>query len=262
METIAPLSPFWTGDPATDLDETRLLAKAVGGADPADPWLVYTTGAGRIPVVTPTALDPERPVTTAVWRTPWPYLPAEIWLRRPGEYAATYQCRMTISLAAMGLIAADGEHAPWTADMGETDETTAAELLAGRLGTAQSKAWEERRDRIARLAAQTWPDGYPLDDLLAACTEMSAVTRAGSAVMSAHAALADQANGDPKHAVATLQATKRLYPDLFDPQGMDPRSVAVWVREHADQAAGMFDWLASAGLADPADVKTAREVLA
>lgn len=70
METIAPLSPFWTGDPATDLEETRVLARAVGGADPADPWLIYTTGAGRIPVVTPTALDPERPATIAVWRTP------------------------------------------------------------------------------------------------------------------------------------------------------------------------------------------------
>lgn len=261
METIAPLSPFWTGDPATDLEETRVLARAVGGADPADPWLIYTTGAGRIPVVTPTALDPERPATIAVWRTPWPYLPADIWMRRPGEYAASYQCRMTLTLAAMGLIEADGQHAPWTADMGEADEAAAQSLTAGRFGTAQSEEWETRRDRIAQLAAQTWPDGYPIDDLLAACIEMSAVVRAGSAVMSAHAALTDQANGDPKRAVATLQAAKRLYPDLFDPQGMDPRSVAIWVREHADRATGMFEWLASAGLAGQEDAAAVKEVL-
>ena len=126
----------------------------------------------------------------------------------------------------------------------------------------QSDISAATRDRVREAVGRVWPDGYPLDDMLADSRVIHLHCVRGSLVLSAQTAIALGSEPDGgQAAVAVLKEISRAYGPLFDPKGNGPKDVAAWVLEHRRWAVDMADLLVRAGLENKGLKDTVERIL-
>lgn len=265
MDTLNDISPYWLGDPTVADDALALVAGMTLGEGEADRGLVYTLPSCPIPVVTPTGAGSERTRLAGLFTLPYPYLPATIWMRRPGEPMGAYQMRLVVALDALRLIQRGGDGHVWFTPLEDApkDEAQVLEYANRFDGVGESAGFDRMRDMVRGRAREAWPHGYPVADHLILGRRLAQVGMLGSVVLAAQRAVAYGREGDElaAHAVLMLKRMRAQYGPLFDPEGMDPAQVAKWVLEHADDALAMLRELADLGLESPDTVKAAEGVL-
>lgn len=266
MDTILDNSPYRCGDPTLARTNLEQLAHACWGEETRpDPALVACLPCTPIPVITPAGAANDRQRGGILFTTPFPYLPAEIWMRRPGEHAGGYQMRLLLALDALDLYATDDDGIWYADNLALPDSADAIRSIAAAFdGLARNDAFDAIRDDYARRAAGAWPDGYPADGEIANSRQLAALCMRGSAVLAGQRALALAAEPDAdarRHSIEILKAAKTEYGPLFA-DDMTPDGIRTWVNSNRTAAFDMLDQLAAAGLEAKATADAAREVFA
>lgn len=250
MDTLFDVSPYWLSDPTVADANLLVLCRGLFGVDSVDPAVAFTLPCCQVPVVMPAGAAPERARGDALWSLPFPYLPADVWMRRPGEHAGAYQMRLLVALDALGFLESD-EDGVWFKDLewAPKDERTAASYRLAFDGVSDDPAFTEACEHVKGLAAGVWSDGYPYGEQAGFARALAALSLDGSAVLAAQRALALASNGgdDMKHAMEILKRAKTVYGDGFASE-LTPDGVRTWLRGNVQRAIRMVDELARAGL--------------
>lgn len=265
---LADISPYWLGDPlVADALGEHTAAMTVGGAPGRDPALVAALPGTPIPVPAPEAYGSERARSAACFDLPFPYLPADVWMRRPAEPLGVWQYRVVHALDLTGLLARGRDDMPVPAPVegAPNGDTAKAERFRSAWdGGPADPDLNAITDRTAKAVAAVWPDGYPVGEEISLAVDLMRLSLSGSAVIAAQRALAfgERDAEDRAYAVRMLARMKEVYGPLFDPKSMEPAAVADWVKANGERAVDLVTQLADTGLeaADTAD--RAREVFA
>lgn len=260
MSYIGNPSPYWCADP-------RMPDRAAGeirdliGNTPDEPPHVHAMPCSPMPVACPCAYGQERHRKLGCMLLPFPWLPADMWMRRPGEPLAGWQTRVLIGMDALGLIDSTEQgrivYTPMEGIPDDPDVVSA--MLASFDGDGTSREADAIRDRMLDKAKQAWPDGYPLAMLMDTSRTIAALGMIASPVLAAHNAVQYAADGQAGEAVELLKATRDAYgPALFDPESMTPDGVRAWRDRNLSKVERLLDALVGAGL-EPAEGK--REIM-
>ncbi|MBT1161774.1 hypothetical protein [Bifidobacterium sp. SO1] len=257
MMIIPDTSPYMLSDPTVMRANRSTIAHALDCPEDA-PWL-HALPMLPLPVIEPMGAYAETDRTLALFLLPYPYLPDDIWMRRPHEPYGAYMLRITIAMDALGLLdATDGgvwfrpvDDAPATAD-------EANAYAAAHDGIADDSRYRGIRDRLEARMDGIWPAGYPIDEQMGFSRTLIGPLMAGCAVLAAQRALALLASDDPDlktRSLPVLKAAQEEYGPLFS-DAHDPNGVRQWMLANRDKAILMGRMLADAGLEadDLADV--------
>jgi hypothetical protein len=267
MDILFDISPYWAGDVLASDAAAKDLASVSIGDGPIDGSALSSLPCSPLAVLTPLAAAPERPERRyGILLTPFPYLPDEVWMRRPGEGLPGYHMRILIALDALGLIEADERDMPRLAaiDGAPEDTASAQAMLAAFDRRGDDGRFDAIRERIAQSARAAWPEGYPADAEMVNGQLIASLSMTGSAVVAAQRAVALGAVGPEgaAQAVALLKRIQESYGPLFDPEAMDPPHIAQWVIANKGRAIDMLSQLADAGFESQSTVDAARQVFA
>ena len=245
------ISPYWCADPRLSAARLTQTTESLLGVKEADPAVIAGGPEALLPLPTQIAYGGERRRLAVLFRLPLPYLPEEILRRGVHEQLGDWRVRLTITLDMLGAIGYDDSGMPRFGTMdGLPDGEDLVRAAIGFDG-GDPTVYDAACDRVREAIGRVWPEGYPMDDLLADSRIIHAHCVRGSLVLSAQTAIAYGAEPEGgQAAVAVLKEISRSYGDLFDPKGNGPKEVAAWVLEHRQWAVDMADLLVRAGLED------------
>lgn len=265
MSYIVNPSPYWCADPRIPDRAADAIRRILH--DPQDTAdakrTVHAMPCSPLPVASPDAYGQERRRLLSCMLLPFPWLPADMWMRRPGEPLAAWQTRLLIGMDVLGLIGADGngdaEYKP--VDGIPDDSDTVSTTIAAFDGDGESPLFDAIRDRMLDRAKQAWPDGYPLAMLMDTSRTLAALSMIASPVLAAHNAVQYAADGHADEAVELLKATRDAYGPLFDPESMTPDGVRAWRDANLGRVDRLADMLTGTGLETRENMDTVMEAL-
>lgn len=263
MDILTNLSPYWCADPTTGPANLTALGQAIWETPTPDAALIMTLPCCQIPVISPAGAAPDRRRTGVLWQLPFPYLPADIWMRRPREHAASYQMRLLVAMDALGLISVD-ERGPWYANppYAPDSEARAASYRLAFDGARPDPDFDRACEEVQSRASKVWPDGYPADNEIAFSRTLALVALRGSAVLTAQLALAVAGEpGGGEQAKEILSEAHRVYGNMFSPS-LDRPAVEQWYRDNKNVALDMIDQMVGAGIEPQESADAFRQVLA
>lgn len=251
MQILNDISPYWLCDPTMADARLKELNQAVYGRADMDASLSHADPWSPIPVITDAGLGGEHTRLATLFQLPFPYMPADIACRGLGEPLSDYRMRITLAADLMGLLAADETGTPMFAAVDGAPNTLdeASEYAAAFDGHGESAGLEAMRADMRDRAARVWPDGYPRDEMETLTRQLTVLSARGSAVLSAHHALALHRSGAGDRATGILKRMTEVYAGLFTPDRMTPDGVAAWMSAHVADATGLMDTLERLGLA-------------
>lgn len=262
MSYIANPSPYWCTDPRIPERAAGMIRDLIDGGDGEHPH-VYAMPASPLPVASPWAYGQERHRRLTCMLLPFPWLPADMWMRRPGEPLAAWQTRLLIGMDVLGLIGDDGNgdaaYEPIDGIPDDGERVTA--MITAFDGDGRSEEADGIRGRILDKAKQAWPDGYPLAMLMDTARDIAALGMIASPVLAAHNAIQYAADGRTAEAVDLLKTVRDAYGPLFDPKDMTPDGVRVWRDANLDRVDRLMDALTAAGLETRENADSVREAL-
>lgn len=265
MSYIVNPGPYWCADPripARTADAIRRVLHDPRDAEDAE-RTVYAMPCSPLPVASPDAYGQERRRLLGCMLLPFPWLPADMWMRRPGEPLAAWQTRLLIGMDVLGLIGADGngdaEYRP-VDGVGDDPETVTG-IITAFDGDGESPLFDEIRGRMLDRAKQAWPDGYPLAMLMDTSRTLAVLSMIASPVLAAHNAVQYAADGHAAEAVELLKATRDAYGPLFDPESMTPDGVRAWRDANLGHVRRLADMLVNTGLETRENMDTVMEAL-
>lgn len=265
MSYIGNPSPYWCADPRIPDRAADAIRRILH--DPQDTAdakrTVHAMPCSPLPVACPDAYGQERRRLLSCMLLPFPWLPADMWMRRPGEPRAAWQTRLLVGMDVLGLIGTDGngdaEYRP--VDGIPDDSDTVSATIAAFDGDGESPLFDAIRDRMLDRAKQAWPDGYPLAMLMDTSRTLAALSMIASPVLAAHNAVQYAANGHAAEAVELLKATRDAYGPLFDPESMTPDGVRAWRDANLNKVERLADMLTGTGLETRENMDTVMEAL-
>lgn len=263
MSYIGNPSPYWCTDPRIPNQTAGMIRDMIGNT-PDEPKHVHAMPCSPLPVASPWAYGQERRRLLSCMLLPFPWLPADMWLRRPGEPLAAWQTRLLIGMDVLDLIGTDNngdaEYKP--VDGIPDDSETVSAMIAAFDGDGSSILFDEIRDNMLEKAKQAWPDGYPLAMLMDTSREIAIRSMIASPVMCAHNAVTLASDGHAGEAVELIKATGKTYGALFDPENMTPDGVSAWVKANTGRVDALATLLVDAGLESRENMGMITEALA
>lgn len=243
-------TPFLLSDPRRAAAVRTGLSLTLYGRDSVDDALIVATPWMSLPAVSVGATALEKQPGYGLFTLSWPYLPADIWMRRPGETHGSYQTRLIIALLRLDQVdGLDDDAGLWyrhTSLMPTSDDDYRAYWMAFMGGDPSDKFEHARRDMLER-AKQAWPDGYPIDDQLTAGRIIAGACRQASMTLSVMEALRALDAHDSANAVDLVKTASVWYGDGY-PQARDPHALRAWAHDRTDTILDACDLLESLGL--------------
>lgn len=257
MDTLIFASPYLVPDRDAWDDLATQWTRIMLGADTdgTDPHMRLMAGIiADSPIPIPPAWTVgDSPVTVSYLTCPHLWLPAEWAPLRCGETRQSWHMRMLATCDLLGWIRrGSAEQPPAMLPISDNeDPASLAEVVSHLTQGDPSLLATQLRDTARARVDDVFPDGYPVDDMIALGHAIARDAAAASTVMSAHTAVAYARTGDPDCTDTAVRIIRRLRErdgDLFDITHPDPESTAAWVRAHTHDALPLFELLETARL--------------